>query len=719
MVNKYYRAKLLAISIVMNVANFAISSFVKTFAELNFQAKNSASYLRRVITMLALLGSVILVIISTEVYAQSTLPIITIEANIFKDRDTEGHSYFLIADQKLTEDLTVNYEVVLDTGNFASKEATIRKAHLTFNETHTESRINVTESHSEVRLTSGTGYTLGNSISADKIDQPVETTATEPGIQIKFRQSTVNEGNRATLLARSTPAPLRTGNDFLRLDLFFKVDDEDYFNIKTQTPQLFFFERDVVEVGSQTGYNFIGEYVELGYLFRENDNIMLDRTFSARAEAIYTFVNRLSPLRSIKTTSGSDETSIRILDKNKTPLIKIESETAEVNEGGQFPVVISAIRAPIPGTEIEVELLANDSDSGFFDSFNANNNRVTLTANEPTRTIMVNTNVVPGLQSDGVIEVLLVENPSFAIDPENGKVSVNVLEIDAVEVSFKLDSLTQTIMEGQVASFTIMSEQPSDINLDINIYIDDIVSKNFFTWRVPKSVRLAEDEMEATFSIMTGTQSDSGGSFSVSIGRGFGYRAVAPLTAEVTVTADADEIINDERISVANLAVNNILSTINSSPSANQSEATSLPVISVFANLPTVEEGLPAEFTLISQPTVPIQLRIGVSISGTSGLINSETNQTIVLEANQGQKRFSIPTIDNDRAEDDNRFVSVSLNPNASYTTGRDSTAEVTITDHVDRQRRQNRTCSSKPRSFIRTIPKYRIFKLGEPFKSN
>ena len=127
MVNKYYRAKLLAITIAMNVANFTISSFVKTFAELNFQAKNSASYLRRGISVLALLGSVILVIISTEVYAQSTLPVITIEANIFKDRDTEGHSYFLIADQKLTEDLTVNYEVVLDTGNLLQKKLRFEK----------------------------------------------------------------------------------------------------------------------------------------------------------------------------------------------------------------------------------------------------------------------------------------------------------------------------------------------------------------------------------------------------------------------------------------------------------------------------------------------------------------------------------------------------------------------------------------------------------------
>ena len=189
------------------MANFTISSFMQTLTELNYQAKNCASYLQRVLSVLAILGSVILVIISTEVYAQSTLPEITIEANIFKDRDTEGHSYFLIADQKLTEDLTVNYEVVLDTGNLTTKEATIRKAHLTFSETHTESRINVTESHSEVRLTSGTGYTLGNSMSANKIDQPVETTRTEPGIQIKFRQSTVNEGKSCDTFSKVNTRP--------------------------------------------------------------------------------------------------------------------------------------------------------------------------------------------------------------------------------------------------------------------------------------------------------------------------------------------------------------------------------------------------------------------------------------------------------------------------------------------------------------------------------
>ena len=688
MTNKFNQVKFLVLEVAMNVANLTISRLVNSVAELNFHAKVCVSYLQRGLPVLVFFGSVIPVIISAEANAQSPLPEITIEANIFKDRDTEGHSYFLIADQKLTEDLTVNYEIVLDTGSLATKEATIRKAHLTFSETHTESRINVTESHSEVRLTSGTGYTLGNSISANKIDQPVETTRTEPGIQIKFRQSAVNEGNRATLLARSTPAPLRTGNDFLRLDLFFKVDDEDNINIKTQNPQLFFLERDVVEVGSTTGYNFIGEYVELGYLFRVNDDIMLDRTLSVRTEALFTFVNRMSSLRSIKTTNGSDETSIRILDKNSTPLIKIETETVVVNEGEKFPVVISAIRAPKSGTGIEVELLANDNDSGFFNSLNATNNRVTLTTNEPTKTIMVNTNDLTGLQGDGVIEVSLVENPDFAIDSENGRVSVKVLETDAIEV--KISTGTSEIEEGQAANFTVTAEQPSSIDLDINISIDDIASKNFFTWRVPKSVKLIAGMMEAEFSILTGTQAERNGSFRVRIIDGFGYRPIAPFVATVTVEADSDEDTTGERISVASLAVENILLTINSAPPANQSETTILPIISVVTTSHFIEEGLPVEIVLKSQPSVPKDLRISISITGPNELINQEVNRVVVLDANQSQTRFSIPTIDNDKATDESRHVKVSINPDSRYIPGLNSSASVTITDHVDQQRRRN-----------------------------
>ena len=100
MTNKFNQVKFLVLKGAMNVANLTISRLVNSVAELNFQVKACVSYLQRGLSVLVLFGSVIPVIISVEANAQSTLPEITIEANIFKDRDTEGHSYFLIADQK-------------------------------------------------------------------------------------------------------------------------------------------------------------------------------------------------------------------------------------------------------------------------------------------------------------------------------------------------------------------------------------------------------------------------------------------------------------------------------------------------------------------------------------------------------------------------------------------------------------------------------------------
>ena len=165
-----------------------------------------------------------------------------------------------------------------------------------------------------------------------------------------------------------------------------------------------------------------------------------------------------------------------------------------------------------------------------------------------------------------------------------------------------------------------------------------------------------------------------------------------PLTAEVNVEAVSDEENSDQRISVAGLAVESILSAISPStpPEVNQSEAKNLSTISILADTPSLKKVTPVIFTLISQPVVPFQLRIGISINGPNGLIDSENNRTVLLEANHSQSKFSIPTIDNDKAEDESRHVKVSINPNSKYSTGRNSSASVTITDHFDQQRRRN-----------------------------
>ena len=664
------------------VFNSIIMSSVNFFTSLFSQLKAIAKILQCGFSAIALTVLVFLLLSNAGVNAQS--PVVTIEANPFKESGTEGNSYILIADKKLLEDLIVNYEVIPDTGPPIPKMATIEPTGDNSNVTNTESRVDVTESHTEVRLVAGTGYSLGDPNSAVKIDSPVETTRSAPGVQIKFRQNTVNEGSGATLLARLTPWPGSRPGQFIRVAFEMKLDDGEFIPLSGLTEQSKIIDR-VVAIGPVSGFNMATEYQEVHYFFRETDFDLNDITVTVKAKFDARFITGVNNLTFA--SENGDETSIRVINNDIERLVRIETPTEMINEGEKFPVTITTSR-PKPNESIAVEFYHNDHGTGFFDSFEAES-PVMLTHGEHSKTIMVNTNELTGPQGDGFINVILRENPNYIIDATKGQVSVKIIDYDAYEVSIESDTTNNTITEGQPANFKVKTEDITIIDLDINIFIDDITSKDFFTWRIPKSVLLPEGETEASFSIQTGTQSDTDGSFSVSIIDGFGYRPIEPSMVEITVEADMDEDIQEQRISVASLVVQNLLSIDTSELNTNSSEAKVLPVISVVADSDSVEEGQIAGFTLVSQSVIPNQLRIYVSISGTSGLIEKVSNQIIVLEANQNQKKFSIPTIDNDRADNDG-YVKVAIKPNFGYITGLNSTAEITITDHLDRERRRN-----------------------------
>ena len=633
-------------------------------------------------------GAVFLVFTSLGVFAQS-LPMITIEANPFKDSDTEGHSYILVVNKDLTEDLVVKYEVVPDTGSPISKMATIKPVPNHANVNFTEFRVNVTESHTEVRLVVGENveYMVGTPASAMKIDQPIETTETTPGVQIKFRQNTVNEGANATLVVRLTPYPENI--TFVRLDFLFKINDGEFISVAgfNDTSKI----DPYIFLGPVTGFNMAYEFNEVSYFFKDSDYDLNDVTINVNIQYNNRFSKRVT---NVTRLSSNDQASIQVINDDTEKFVRIETDTEMIEKGGSFPVTVTASRPP-PGEEIEVELGHNDSGSGYFGSFEPNENQITLTNMEPSKTIMVNTEELMGPQGDGKIEISIVENSNYTIDTGKGQVSVNITDPDAIKVSIETLAVNQTITEGQEAVFKIKinDENPdTSIDLDINLFITNDTSENFFTWRVPKSVRLAEEMTEKEFSIRTGTRANSNGSFSVTIAKGFGYRAVSPLSAQVNVTADPDDVTTEDRTSVADLAVANILSVINSPtpPATNQTEATNLPIISIISETDSIEEGHPIVFTLISQSVVPFQLRIGISINGPNSLIGTETARTVFLEANQSQTKFTIPTTDNYRAEEENRLVSVTINPNTKYRIGNNSAATVNITDHEDRARRRN-----------------------------
>ena len=551
----------------MQVVNSKIVNLTKLSTELISQVKKTVANLQRNFSVIALIGFFFLIVTTTGVLAQSSQPVITIEANPFKVSGNSGHNYIIVADQAPTGTVTINYEVVPDTGNPIAKTVDITGNNVEF-------RVDVSESHTQVRLISGNGYSLGNQIVANKIDNPVEATAAVPGLQIKFKQNSVTEGNSATLVARSTPAAQRRFNSYVRFDLSFNINGGEFIPLdpKSSEDRKKFFEEinpvvDVKIMGQSAnhGVNLVGEYREVVYTFYEVDNSDIDFTVGAMFEIDFHFTTAISE---IKRASGSDVTYIRVLDKKTTPLIKIETTTEEVIEGESFPVNITALRAPNPGSEISVEYTSNDNDSGFFSSFDQNNNQVTLTTTESAKTIMVNTLELDGFQNQGMIEVSLSESSNYEIDPQNRKVSVVVLDADSAEVS--ISAVTPSIIEGQDAQFKVTAKQAVSSNLDINININDVGSKNFFTWRVPTSVMLPVGEREASFSIRTGTQADSNGSFSVTITNGIRYRAITPSTAEVMVEADEDQEIQGQRTSVASLVVQNILSIVTSQPNTRQ-----------------------------------------------------------------------------------------------------------------------------------------------------
>ena len=690
MVNKSIKLTNLIYNTARNIVYAQIATFKSLKLSNMSELKPFLLKLHLGISTIALIWLFIFGLSTFGVLAQTTETIVTIEANPFKDRDTEGHNYILVVNKDLTEDLVVNYEVVPDTGGPIPKMATIKTVPNHANVNFTEFRINVTESHSEVRITDGVGYTVGDPASASKIGQPIETTETTPGVQFKFRQNTVSEGEHATFVARLTPYPENVPFvSFVRLDFLFKINDGEFIPVSGSNdtseidPYIF--------LGPVTGFNMAYEFNEVRYFFRESEYDLNDVTISVNIQYNNRFSKRVT---NVTPLSSNDQTSILVINDDITPFVKIESSKEAVLEGNSFPITITASR-PKPNEVVEVYVDTDDKNSGYFRSI-FSRNPVILTHAEHTKSIIVKSNALAGSLEGGVIEVILRENSNYTIEPGKEKISVAVIEtesIESIDVTIETEPTKQKITEGQNAEFKIKSMQESRVDLAINFLITNEENHNFFTWRVPKSVILpAGIEPEVLLSIKTGTRADAEGSFSVTIIEGVGYTPVMPLTAEVTVEADLDEENIDQRISVAGFAVENILSTINppTTPAASQSVAVVLPIISVVTDSYSVEEGHPIVFTLVSQPVVPFQLRIGISIDGPNGLIGNETDQTVFLGANQSQTEVSIPTIDNDRAEKEYRSVSVSINPSTKYEIGHNSTATVNITDHEDRAQRRS-----------------------------
>ena len=380
------------------------------------------------------------------------------------------------------------------------------------------------------------------------------------------------------------------------------------------------------------------------------------------------------------------------------PTVSISGRTDSIVEGEDAEFVISTT-PPLPiGTSLEVSVLIEEGTTQYITGTPSSGTfSVTIfsTASSSTGELVINTREIQDNQSLGSIKVTIQP------DPENYEVSIPNFDNIAVfksggtgDNAVSILSNTPNISEGNDAEFEVKSARDASTDLIVNLNVTD--PNNFITWRIPRSVTITSGERVAEFKVSTGMHNDQDGSFEVTVANGNGYVPIGPMSAEVNVQAVANDD-SDSRISVADVAVNSILDFLNvnsgSSPKTSESSLANpnrnLPEISIVATSRQVDEGQLARFVVTSRHAVGEGIRISVSISGTAGTIANDSTRTLVIGTQQHEVGFEIPTIDDDRAENDG-MVTATLIQSPNFNVNGDATAAVIISDLADRERRRN-----------------------------
>ena len=226
---------------------------------------------------------------------------------------------------------------------------------------------------------------------------------------------------------------------------------------------------------------------------------------------------------------------------------------------------------------------------------------------------------------------------------------------------------------------------------------------NYITFRVPKVKRLTSESDTIKIYTLDDTNIDGPGTVTISIFTdnnyvGDGYK-VDPLKDEIVINindTDSERTRQEARISVASLAVNTILSVLDeteqSSASPNigvaSARAVALPIVSVTAIEDQIDEGASARFSIVSRNGAE-STNISISYQMHHARVQVELLGKMEVQI-RGQNSVSvaIPTIKNNHADEDG-YVAILLLEDPSYLIAEnEGTAEVTVSDAIDRQNR-------------------------------
>ena len=284
-------------------------------------------------------------------------------------------------------------------------------------------------------------------------------------------------------------------------------------------------------------------------------------------------------------------------------------------------------------------------------------------------------------------------NPTrtYSLGPQSRK-SVNIEPYDGPVVS--INAPTSSIVAGTLAIFDISVSSPTDTSA-FNVLVNVTPTYDIIQWRIPSGVSIPAGESSRRLQIPTRNNMNLPEDMEVSITITFqessDYRFIPDTEAKVIVTSSVTDNSNQNRISVADAVVKAILN-LNSEDTETPAPQSAFvenvqPVVSIQATEHVVTEGHSVQFSIQTQVINSNDLMVNLIINGGQSFVNlTSPNQQVVISRGQSSTLYSLATIDDERAEEDETMiVSITEGEGYSIANSPSNQASILISDANDR----------------------------------
>ena len=259
--------------------------------------------------------------------------------------------------------------------------------------------------------------------------------------------------------------------------------------------------------------------------------------------------------------------------------------------------------------------------------------------------------------------------------------------LDEVPSIISILTPENSIESGKKAYFLIVADPSPRQRLTVQYNFNQI--GNFLFGRVPKMIEFAPAQSRKTLGIQTRNDlsSQNIGKITLTIIAGMNYKLGTNVTETISIT---NVSASGARVSVADVVVNAIfnLNQENSGASSPTAFGESLqPIVSIQALEHVVTEGQPVQLLIKTHVTNSNDLIVNLIIDGGQSFVNlTSPTQQVQISHGQSNTLFSLATIDDARAEDDETMI-VSIAEGEGYSIADSplNQASVLISDANDR----------------------------------